>query len=56
MESEFRAWRKRYIMRALIVCVIALPVGVALRHHYVWGLAILGIIVAPVKLAMTRKP
>lgn len=55
-EPQFEAYRKRTLTGALIACLIGLPVGMVLRLPYVWGLALLGIIVASVKLAMMRGP
>ncbi|HNU50196.1 MAG TPA: zinc ribbon domain-containing protein [Verrucomicrobiota bacterium] len=53
-EPQFEAFRKRVLTGGLILCLIGLPVGILLRLPYVWGLAILGIIVATAKLAAMR--
>jgi len=54
-EPEFRAFRKRLLTVGLILCIIGLPVGVLLKLPYVWVLAIVGIIVASVKLATMKQ-
>ncbi len=54
-EPQFVAFRKRLLTGGLIICIIGLPIGILLRIPYVWGLAILGIIVAGAKLAAMKR-
>jgi len=54
-ESEFRAFRKRILVGCLVMCVIALPVGVAMALPHVWGLALAGIAISATKLGMMRR-
>lgn len=54
-EPEFRAFRKRLLTGSLILCIIGVPAGLALKLPYVWVLAIVGIVVASVKLFMMNK-
>ncbi len=54
-EPQFEAYRKRRLTGGLIICLIGLPIGFALRLPVVWGLAILGIVIAGLKLALLRK-
>jgi len=49
-EPEFRADIRRVLIGGMIVCGAALPIGLALELPYVWGLSILGLIVAGWKL------
>lgn len=49
-EPEFRAYRKRVLIGTLILCIIGLPVGLAMSLPYVWGLSIAGIVIAGFKL------
>jgi hypothetical protein len=54
-EREFRAFRKRLLTGGLILCIIGVPAGLVLKLPYVWILAIVGIIVASVKLSTLKK-
>ena len=54
VEREFWAFRKRLLLFGLICCVLGLPVGIAINRPYVWGLSIIGIIVASMKLRLPR--
>jgi len=49
-DPYFHAWQRRFNQRALILCVVALPVGVLLELPVVWGLALLGIAVTSDRL------
>ncbi|MBN2271416.1 MAG: hypothetical protein JXN61_12425 [Sedimentisphaerales bacterium] len=53
-EPQFEAFRVRLLTGGLALCAMGLPIGLALRLPYVWVLAILGMIVAPVKLSRIR--
>ena len=53
-EPEFRAWRKRLLTRLLILCIIAIPVGIIMKLPIVWILAIAGVIVAAIKLTLMK--
>lgn len=50
-EPAFHAWRKRLMTRARILCVVAVPTGLALGAPSVWGLGLLGVALSTVKLA-----
>ena len=50
-EPQFEAFRVRLLTFGLVSCIIGLPVGLILKLPYVWGLSILGLIVAPMKLS-----
>ena len=50
VESEFQAFRKRVLTASLVVCVLGLPIGLALGLPYVWLLSIAGIVVSALKL------
>ena len=54
-EPEFRAFRKRILTGGLILCIIGFAVGLALKLPHVWVLAIVGTIVASVKLSTMKK-
>ena len=47
---DINARRMCILTAALVVCKFALPIGIAMRLPSVWGLAIAGIIVAPIKM------
>jgi hypothetical protein len=53
--SEIRAFRKRILIGGLIVCVVCLPVGIAMNLPYVWVLSIVGIVVSTVKLLLLSR-
>lgn len=53
-EPEFQAFRKRVLTGSLVLCAVGLPIGLMLDLPYVWVLAILGMIVAPVKLSRIK--
>ena len=53
-EPEFRAFRKRLLTAGLIICIAGLPIGVALKMPYVWGLSIVGIVGVSIKLARAK--
>jgi hypothetical protein len=50
-EPQFDALRVRLLTFSLVSCIIGLPTGLMLKLPYVWGLSILGLIVAPMKLS-----
>ena len=57
-EPEFRKWlkgylkwRKSYLKKGMILCAIAVPVGLLLHNPYVWILGFLGLIIAFFKLS-----
>ena len=54
-EPQFEAYRRRVLVGSLVICVIGVPVGLALNLPAVWALAILGIVVAGIKLAGRRR-
>ena len=54
-ESEFGAFLKRVRIGNLILCIIAIPVGLNLGIPYVWGLAILGVIISGGSLLMGSR-
>ena len=54
-ESEFLAWRKKRLNRLRIMMIICLPVGLYMQLPVVWGLCILGIIAASIKLGMIKE-
>ena len=54
-KSEILALRKRVLISGIVICVIGLPLGIALGLPIVWGLAIVGLVVAPIKLHLLRK-
>lgn len=49
-EPEFRAWRIKRMKGLLILCGLAIPVGLVLKQPAVWILGILGVVVAKIKL------
>lgn len=53
-EPEFKAFRQRILTGSLVLCIVGLPVGLALRLPYVWLLSIAGIIVAAIKLSRMK--
>ena len=53
-EPEFRAFRKRLLTGGRIICIVGLPIGIALGLPYVWGLSIVGIAVTSIKLAIMK--
>jgi hypothetical protein len=54
-EPQFEAYRKRVLRGGLVICLLGLPVGLLLDIPYVWGLAIVGIIIAGAKLMALSK-
>ena len=49
-EPEFRAWRKRRMIRLMILCAAAIPIGIILKNPAVWILGIAGVILGEMKL------
>ena len=54
-EPLFRAFRRRVLTRSLLLCIVGITIGIALKLPVVWGLALAGVAVAGIKLA-TDKP
>ena len=54
-EPEYRAYRTGVLATCLILCIIGLPVGIAMDLPYVWGLAIAGIVIAGFRLKTTIR-
>ena len=54
-EPEFRAYRKRVFIGTFILCLIGLPVGIALEHPYVIVLSIAGIIATAIGLTRATR-
>ena len=54
-EPGFRRYRVRTLRAGLITCIVALPIGLFMGLPGVWGLALLGIVVASVKLGTMRR-
>ena len=53
-EPQFEAFRIRVLTCCLMICTVGLPIGLMLELPYVWGLSILGLIVAPLKLSRIK--
>jgi hypothetical protein len=53
-EPQFEAFRKRILTGSLVLCIAAIPIGLALHLPYVWILGIAGIVVAGWKLSKIR--
>ena len=54
-EPEFRAYIRRVLIGCMILCGAGLPIGLALELPRVWGLSILGLVVAGWKLGRLRR-
>jgi hypothetical protein len=54
-EPKLEAFRIRIMTGGLLICAVGLPVWLILKLPIVWGLSILGIIVALVKLSRTKS-
>ena len=54
-EKQIIAFRKRILIGGMILCILGIPIGIALKLPYVWGLGIAGIIVGSIKLATLSK-
>lgn len=50
-----RILKRKMLTYGFTMSLIGLPVGILLNQPYVWGLAILGIIVGGVKLGLLSK-
>ena len=53
--AGIRAFRRRLLTGGLIISIVGLPIGIALGLPFVWGLSIIGIIVASIKLATMSR-
>ena len=47
-EPAFRRYLSRKITALFILCLVGLPVGLLMKLPGVWGLALLGIVFAPI--------
>ncbi len=54
-EPQFQAFRKRVLIGGLVICILGIVFGLILKLPLVWGLGILGIIVAPIKFHLINK-
>lgn len=54
-EPQFQAFRKRILVGSFVICILGIVFGLILDLPLVWGLGILGIIVAPIKFHLTNK-
>ena len=54
-EPEFRAFRKRVLIGGMIICWIGLPAGFILDLPLVWGLSIVGLVVAGIKMRLLNR-
>jgi hypothetical protein len=54
-EPHFAAYLKRVRTGTLVLCLIAIPIGLSLELPGVWGLAILGVIISGVALLMASR-
>ena len=54
-DPHFRAFWQSFNTRALILCAIAVPVGLVMKLPVVWGLALAGICVAAYRLRVIRR-
>lgn len=54
-EPQFQAFRKRILVGGLIICIMGVIFGLVLELPLVWGLGILGIIIAPIKYRLINK-
>ena len=54
-EPQFQAFRKRILVGGFIICILGVILGLILNLPLVWGLGILGIIVAPIKFHLINK-
>lgn len=55
VKTELRAFRKRVFINGIIICVIAVPLGLAFEIPLVWGLGIFGIIAISIKMYLLNK-
>jgi hypothetical protein len=53
-EPQFRAFRQRILTAGLVICIIGLPIGIALGLPIVWILSIVGMVAAPIKLSRMK--
>ena len=54
-DPHFFTFYRTYHFRALILCALALPVGIILKLPVVWGLALLGVAVTSCRLRNLNK-
>jgi uncharacterized membrane protein len=54
-EPEFRAWRKKVLVRTMLLCLVGLPFGIYLKIPYVWILSLIGILVCAFKLQKIKE-
>ena len=53
-EPDFHAFYQSFNRRALMLCLIAIPVGVVMKLPVVWGLAMLGVAVTVYRLYFAK--
>jgi len=53
-EPNVDAFYRSYTRRALMLCLIAIPVGIVMKLPVVWGLAMLGVAVAVYRLYFAK--
>ncbi|MHC4659476.1 MAG: hypothetical protein ACYS83_09930 [Planctomycetota bacterium] len=54
-EAEFRAWRKRVLICAVIISSILIPIGLVCNLPFLAGAGTISIVVAGIKLYMLNK-
>ena len=53
-DPKSEAYRKHALAGSLVLCIAAIPIGLALHVPYVWILGIVGIVVGGWKLSKIR--